>query len=235
MKAATLQQARPDPRAALAASIAARDTAKSVLKESTETLARANEAARLAEEELVKYEGVDREIAERRAASLKAGENNRPLPDSLLSKRIARNAAQEKVEEIQNALALLRREHTEAEQSLRTAEQAVTTEAFKVLIREASIVADELRGLRREVFLLSDRLTGLVDGVLGPSMLPQVRTELLHEVAADWQNIVRGLGEDQPPQHALGSPMDPVRIAAGLWREWHVSLMSDPNSELTWK
>ena len=58
MKAALVsQQARPNPRATLAAKIAERDSARSVLRESAETLERANEAARLAEEELGKYEG----------------------------------------------------------------------------------------------------------------------------------------------------------------------------------
>src|SRR5438067_9561686 len=115
MKAALVsQQTRPEPRAALAACIAAREAARNALQQATETLTTASVAVEGLEKELAAYDGLDNAIAKARASLVKRGESG-PLPSDLVAKRKARDEARERLDETRLALNLLEREKAEAQ------------------------------------------------------------------------------------------------------------------------
>lgn len=229
MKTSTATRAISHPRADLTARIASREAAAAGLERAAEALKRAQDAAGAAQADLDTFADLDREIAQARAQMVKDNDQSE-LPDVLVRKRDARRLARERVEEQAGALEVLQHEHMDAENARRRATEAASLEGFRVLLREASDMADELIAAKRRAWSLTHRLLA-IDSLVGLALRPERRLGLLTRMHAEHQRVMDALNSVEP-MFVANSPSEPQAMARRRWKEIHAALLADANAPI---
>jgi hypothetical protein len=148
-----------------------------------------------------------------------------PLPAHLVQERTERRLAQERLVECRGALEVLEREHADAEKALRRATEAVSLEGFRVLLREASQMADELMEAKQRSWKLAHRLSAL-DQTIGLTLLSDLAFQLRIGMRSEYQNVMAAIGATEPI-HLTNTPNAPEAIARTAWKERHAALLVD--------
>src|SRR5258708_1978133 len=214
----------------LAAAHRARREAEAALERAKATLEKATLAVADATSDLEKFDDLNDRISSGRAALLKQGKTQSPLPNNLIAERNARTAARERLEETKGALTLLEVEHKNAEKALRKAVENHGHQAFLILMEEATDLSKKLAVDQQRVWEMHDRLKAF-DHFSGATHVPTdgARHAAMHSKAC--LNLIAPLTA-QPRLAVAYSPADPVRAAVEVWKAKHAALLNDANAPI---
>lgn len=231
MRASTAARAQPVPenRADLAAAIEEREAAAAALKEAKEVLERGEQAIKASTADLERFNDLDSRVAHARAKMMKGGKSGQ-LPEDLIREREQRRAAVEQLEDNRNALQVLQQEQKEAERLLLEATQAVTFEAYAILLHQAVAASERLREMKQEEWALNDSLNAFEE-LLSAALLPATRAALLQTMPAQWSRFIESLRMMRPERTAYLAN-DPVKLASARWRELVAELLEDAEASI---
>jgi len=213
-----------DPRSLLRGAIADRDAAAQAEIDGARAVVSAKKILDDAEQTVAMLAGVDDEIANHRAADIRAGKSSGALPPHLAAKKDARIEAAAKINEARATYDLLNKELVAASMHLQKQQVAAYRAAGAILSAEAPELIEELRQARRAVWALEDKLRTL--GAVrffethGRSVLIKMPPETF-----------AALNETAPPMLALSVPK-PYAAALAGWQRYLQELTENPDSTL---